>query len=123
MSIDMPEKINISSDNIEIKEGKIEFQNNVNLHYTNVSTSFDDNEIINVYEWQRSGGSIQYKADTNSVLKYRAKENNKTTINVSDSENPKFVSVIGKRSNAEANIAGITPAVLIFKGKCEDSPP
>ena len=57
-----------------------------NLPYTNVSTSFDDNEIINVYEWQRSGGSIQYKADTNSVLKYRAKENNKTTINVSDSD-------------------------------------
>lgn len=31
MSIDMSEKINISSDNIEIKEGKIEFQNNVNF--------------------------------------------------------------------------------------------
>jgi len=31
MSIDMSEKINISSDNIEIKDGKIEFQNNVNF--------------------------------------------------------------------------------------------
>ena len=31
MSIDMSEKINISSDSIEIKEGKIEFQNNVNF--------------------------------------------------------------------------------------------
>ena len=29
MSIDISEKINISSDNIEIKEGKIEFKNNV----------------------------------------------------------------------------------------------
>jgi hypothetical protein len=57
-----------------------------NLPYTNVSTSFDDNEIINVYEWQRSGGSIQYKADTNSVLRYRAKESNKSTINISDGD-------------------------------------
>ena len=29
MSIDISEKIDISSDNIEIKEGKIEFKNNV----------------------------------------------------------------------------------------------
>ncbi len=29
MSIDISEKINISSDNIEIKDGKIEFKNNV----------------------------------------------------------------------------------------------
>tara|TARA_R100001082_G_scaffold90534_2_gene57066 strand:- start:594 stop:1859 length:1266 start_codon:yes stop_codon:yes gene_type:complete len=57
-----------------------------NLPYTNVSTSFDDNEIVNVYEWQRSGGSIQYKADADSVLRYRAKESNKTTINVSDGD-------------------------------------
>tara|TARA_R100000353_G_scaffold104548_2_gene75554 strand:- start:944 stop:2209 length:1266 start_codon:yes stop_codon:yes gene_type:complete len=57
-----------------------------NLPYTNVSTSFDDNEIINVYEWQRSGGTVQYKADADSVLRYRAKESNKTTINVSDGD-------------------------------------
>jgi len=57
-----------------------------NLPYTNVSTSFDDNEIVNVYEWQRSGGSVQYKADADSVLRYRAKESNKTTINVSDGD-------------------------------------
>ena len=57
-----------------------------NLPYTNVSTSFDDNEIINVYEWQRSGGTIQYKADADSVLRYRAKESNKTTINISDGD-------------------------------------
>ena len=57
-----------------------------NLPYTDVSTSFDDNEIINVYEWERSGGSVQYKADTNSVLRYRAKESNKSTINISDAD-------------------------------------
>ena len=43
--------------------------------------------------------------------------------NVSDSANPKLEIVIGKSSNADANIAGITPAVLIFKGKWDDSPP
>ena len=42
--------------------------------------------------------------------------------NVSDSEKPKFDIVIGNNNNAEANIAGITPAVLIFNGKWDDSP-
>ena len=37
--------------------------------------------------------------------------------NVSEFENPKFDRVIGRRSNADANIAGITPAVFIFNGK------
>ena len=37
-------------------------------------------------------------------------------IDKSDSANPKFVSVIGSSNKAEAKIAGITPAVLIFKG-------
>tara|TARA_Y100000996_G_scaffold333446_1_gene269792 strand:+ start:2008 stop:2421 length:414 start_codon:yes stop_codon:yes gene_type:complete len=45
MSIDMPEKINISSDNIEIKEGKIEFQNNVNFH----SESYEISGEVAVY--------------------------------------------------------------------------
>ena len=36
---------------------------------------------------------------------------------VSDSANPKFEIVIGKSKRAEAKIAGITPAVLIFNGK------
>jgi len=57
-----------------------------NLPYTNVSTSFDDNEIINIYEWQRSGGTTQYKADADSVLRYRPKESTKTTININDSD-------------------------------------
>ena len=38
-------------------------------------------------------------------------------------ENVKFEKVAGNISNAEANIAGITPAVLIFRGRCDDSPP
>ena len=45
------------------------------------------------------------------------------SINVSDSENPKFEKVIGSNNKAEANMAGITPAVFIFNGKCDDSPP
>ena len=42
---------------------------------------------------------------------------------LSESEKPKFEIVIGNNKRAEANIAGITPAVFIFKGKWEDSPP
>ena len=45
------------------------------------------------------------------------------SINDSVSEKPKFEKVIGSNNKAEAKIAGITPAVLIFSGKCEDSPP
>ena len=37
--------------------------------------------------------------------------------NVSDSAKPKLDTVTGKSSKAEANIAGITPAVFIFKGR------
>ena len=40
---------------------------------------------------------------------------------VSDSAIPKLETVIGNNNNAEANIAGITPAVFIFKGKWDDS--
>ena len=43
--------------------------------------------------------------------------------NNSESDTPKFVKVIGKSNKAEAKIAGITPAVFIFKGKWDDSPP
>ena len=42
---------------------------------------------------------------------------------VSDSEIPKLVNVIGRSSKADAKIAGITPAVFIFNGKWDDSPP
>ena len=43
--------------------------------------------------------------------------------NVSFSEKLKFEKVTGNNNKAEANIAGITPAWLIFSGKCEESPP
>ena len=46
--------------------------------------SFDDEEIINIYEWQREGGTTQYIADTDSVLSYGAFVNQQTTINISD---------------------------------------
>ena len=38
-------------------------------------------------------------------------------INKSESVKPKFETVTGSNNRAEANIAGITPAVLIFNGK------
>ena len=44
-------------------------------------------------------------------------------IKESDSDNPKLENVIGNINKAEAKIAGITPAVFNFNGKCEDSPP
>ena len=51
-------------------------------------------------------------------------ENNEDkSIKVSESEKPKFENVIGSSNKAEAKIAGITPAVFIFNGKCDDSPP
>ena len=42
---------------------------------------------------------------------------------VSLSEKEKFEKVTGNNNNAEAKIAGITPAWFIFNGKCDDSPP
>ena len=43
--------------------------------------------------------------------------------NNSESDKVKFEKVTGINSKAEANIAGITPDVLIFNGRCDDSPP
>ncbi len=39
--------------------------------------------------------------------------------NVSFCETLKFEKVTGNNNKAEAKIAGITPAELIFKGRCE----
>ena len=39
------------------------------------------------------------------------------SINVSESDKPKFEKVIGSNNKADAKIAGITPAVFIFKGR------
>ena len=55
-----------------------------NLPYTNVSTSFDTNEVINNYTWTRSGGSQQVSADADSISRYTAKNSTKTTKNTSD---------------------------------------
>ena len=63
-----------------------------NLPYTNVGVSFDDEEIINVYEWTREGGTTQFKADTDSVQTYGAFVNQKTTINVSDTDVASLIS-------------------------------
>ena len=40
--------------------------------------------------------------------------------NVSLSEKLKFENVTGSNKSADANMAGITPAWLIFNGKCEE---
>ena len=55
-----------------------------NLPYRDVETSFDTNEVINVYEWTRTSGSQQYTADADSVSRYTAKTSTKTTKNTSD---------------------------------------
>ena len=57
-----------------------------NLPFTNVATSFDTNEVVNVYTWTRSGGATQYIADTDSVLSYTALSSSKTTLNINDSD-------------------------------------
>ena len=55
-----------------------------NLPYKDVVTSFDTDEVKNVYEWTRSGGSTQYVADADSVSRYTAKSSTLTTLNVND---------------------------------------
>lgn len=55
-----------------------------NLPFTDVVTSFDTDEVRNVYEWTRSGGSTQYVADADSVQRYTAKTSTLTTKNTSD---------------------------------------
>ena len=65
MSIDVSEKINISSDNIEIKEGKIEFKNNVIFQsesfeiYGEVAEYNRNSELIKI-----EGSPIRFNIDT-----------------------------------------------------------
>ena len=63
-----------------------------NLPYTDVGISFDDEEIINIYEWTREGGTTQFTADTDSVLSYGAFVNQTTTINISDTNVASLIS-------------------------------
>tara|TARA_R100001460_G_scaffold25771_2_gene51992 strand:+ start:9044 stop:10306 length:1263 start_codon:yes stop_codon:yes gene_type:complete len=55
-----------------------------NLPYQDVVTSFDTDEVRNVYEWTRTGGATQYVADADSVSRYTAKTSTVTTKNTSD---------------------------------------
>ena len=65
MSIDVSEKIDISSDNIEIKEGKIEFKNNVIFQsesfeiYGEVAEYNRNSELIKI-----EGSPIRFKIGT-----------------------------------------------------------
>ena len=65
MSIDVSEKIDISSDNIEIKEGKIEFKNNVIFRsdsfeiFGEVAEYNRNSELIKI-----EGSPIRFKIDT-----------------------------------------------------------
>ncbi len=55
-----------------------------NLPYKDVITSFDTDEVKNVYEWTRSGGAAQYVADADSVSRYTAKTSTQTTMNTTN---------------------------------------
>lgn len=57
-----------------------------NLPYVDVKTSFDINEVRNVYKWTRAGGTEQNISDANSVQKYRPIASVQSTINISDAE-------------------------------------
>lgn len=65
MSIDVLEKIDISSDNIEIKEGKIEFKNNVIFQsesfeiFGEVAEYNRNSELIKI-----EGSPVRFKIDT-----------------------------------------------------------
>ena len=65
MSIDVSEKIDISSDNIEIKEGKIEFKNNVIFQsesfeiFGDVAEYNRNSELIKI-----EGSPVRFKIDT-----------------------------------------------------------
>lgn len=57
-----------------------------NLPYEDVVTSFDTNEVLNVYEWTRDSGTTQYVADADSINRYTAKTSTQSTINTSDAD-------------------------------------
>jgi hypothetical protein len=57
-----------------------------NLPYNDVITSFDLNEVINVYSWTRRSGAEQFASDGDSVQRYRPIVSTQETINISDSD-------------------------------------
>lgn len=54
------------------------------LPYQDVEVSLDDQEIINIYNWTRTGGTEQEVADADSIFRYSAIANTDTTINTAD---------------------------------------
>lgn len=69
MNIEISEKINISSDNIEIKEGKIEFQNNVNFQSKSYEISGEVAEYIRSIEVIKIKGSpVKFKIATKDKI-------------------------------------------------------
>lgn len=69
MNIEISEKINISSDNIEIKEGKIEFQNNVNFQSKSYEISGEVAEYIRSIEVIKIEGSpVKFKITTEDKI-------------------------------------------------------
>ena len=52
-----------------------------------------------------------------SLIRFQEKSIDEIFKNVSDSAKPKLDIVIGRSNNADAKIAGITPAVFIFSGR------
>ena len=76
-----------------------------NLPYLDVKTSFDVNEVYNVYKWTRTGGTEQSVSDATSVQKYRIRTSTQTTINTTDVD---VHSIIEQKLNETA-----TPIVRI----------
>ena len=70
-----------------------------NLPYQNVVTSFDLNEVINIYQWTRSGGATQFVSDADSITRYRPIASTKNTINVNDAD---VLSLIEQKINQTA---------------------
>tara|TARA_R110001592_G_scaffold70003_9_gene214653 strand:+ start:1939 stop:3207 length:1269 start_codon:yes stop_codon:yes gene_type:complete len=69
------------------------------LPYRDVVSSFDLNEVINIYQWTRSGGSSQFVSDADSIERYRPIASTESTINVSDSD---VLSIIEQKINETA---------------------
>ena len=69
------------------------------MPYKDVITSFDTDEVKNVYEWTRSGGAAQYVADADSVSMYTAKTSTQTTMNTT---NANVLSIIQQKLSETA---------------------
>jgi len=66
------------------------------LPYQNVVSSYDTHEVINLYEWTRSGGTAQFVSDATSIQKFRPIASSQTTINETDAD---VLSIIEQKIN------------------------